>query len=384
MYPSLNYVTAVKPAGNLQVTFDLSQPSAFLPEDLEIPLELRNGIGTGGFRIAGNQASAVTLERFDGFHEGQPNIKQIAIRPFETLRTGWTSLLRGDVDVSTDVPAEAVEFISNDAVQVISFERRYQYLIAFNSAKSPFGSPIVRRALNAAIDREELIKSVLQGRGTSSAGPIWPKYWAYDNALSTFNYDPALAASLLDNAGFRLQPGAGLGARRSRLRFTCLIPANFSIMERVALSIQRQLYNIGVDMDLESVPAEEQDARIREGRFEAVLIDMISGPTPGRAYIFWRSAREFKGLNVFGYENEEAERLFNVLRTSTNDAAVRLATRELQRVFMEDPPALFLAWNERARAVRRDFDIPNEPGRDPLLSLWRWKPISNSQALSTR
>jgi ABC-type oligopeptide transport system substrate-binding subunit len=155
-------------------------------------------------------------------------------------------------------------------------------------------------------------------------------------------------------------------------------------MERVALSIQRQLYNIGVDMDLESVPAEEQDARIREGRFEAVLIDMISGPTPGRAYIFWRSAREFKGLNVFGYENEEDERIFNVLRTSTNDAAVRLATRELQRVFMEDPPALFLAWNERARAVRRDFDIPNEPGRDPLLSLWRWKPISNSQALSTR
>ena len=386
LYPSLNYVTQVQPAGDLQVTLDLSQPSAFLPEDLEIPLELSgSGVGTGAFKIVGNETSAVTLERFDGYHEGVPSLQHVSIRPFATLRTAWTSLLRGEVDMATDVPAEAVEFVGNEAVQVISFERRYQYLIALNSAKAPFTSPIVRRALNAAIDRNALIESVLQGHGTPSSGPLWPKYWAYDTSLPSFGYDPALAVSLLENAGFKLRASSSeAGARRSRLHFTCLLPANFTIMERVALSIQKQLYNIGVDMEFQSVPAEQQDARIRDGKFEAVLVDMISGPTPGRAYIFWRSARQFKGLNVFGYENREAERLFNVLRTSTNDAAVRLSTRELQRVFLNDPPALFLAWNERARAVRRDFDIPKEPGRDPLLTLWRWKPISNTQSLSTR
>ena len=287
--------------------------------------------------------------------------------------------------MATDVPAEAVEFVGNEAVQVVSFERRYQYLIALNSSKAPFTSPIVRRALNAAIDRKTLIESVLQGHGTPSSGPLWPKYWAYDTSLPSFGFDPALAVSLLENAGLKLRASSSAsGIRRSRLHFTCLIPENFTIMERVALSIQKQLYNIGVDMEFQSVPAEQQDARIRDGKFEAVLVDMISGPTPGRAYIFWRSARQFKGLNVFGYENREAERLFNVLRTATNDAAVRLSTRELQRVFLDDPPALFLAWNERARAVRRDFEIPNEPGRDPLLTLWRWKPISNTQAVSTR
>jgi peptide/nickel transport system substrate-binding protein len=365
---------------------DLSQPSAFLPEDLEIPLAFSGaGIGTGPFRIVRNDPEAVTLERFEGYREGEPSIRSVAIRPFQTLRTTWTSLLRGDVDMATDVPAEAVEFVSNDAVKVISFERRYQYLIAFNLAKPPFSSATVRRALNAAIDRQSLIKSVLQGHGTPSSGPLWPKYWAYDAALPSFSYDPALAISLLDNAGLKLRSSSSEGgARRSRLHFTCLIPANFTIMERVALNVQKQLYNVGVDVDFESVPAQEQDARIRDGRFEAVLVDMISGPTPGRAYIFWRSARQFKGLNVFGYEDKQAERLFDVLRTSTNDAAVRPSTRELQRVFVEDPPALFLAWNERARAVRRDFEVPNEGGRDPLLSLWRWKPISNSQVVSTR
>ena len=99
----------------------------------------------------------------------------------------------------------------------------------------------------------------------------------------------------------------------------------------------------------------------------------MSGPYPRRApYIFWGSARNVKGFNFFGYENPEAERLFEVLRTSINEAAVRSATRNLQRVLLDDPPAIFLAWNQRSRAVRRDFRVVQEPDRDPLDSIWRW------------
>jgi len=385
LYPSLNYVTAVKPGGELQVTLDLSQRSAFLPEDLEIPLQLGNEVGTGAFRIVENTPAQITLQGFDKYHEGPPSIAKVTIKPFATLRTAWTSLLRGDVDMASDVPPEAVEFISNDQVQVIPFVRRYQYLIAFNSTRKPFSSPVVRRALNVAVDRNELIRNVLQGRGTPATGPLWPNYWAYDKTVQSFNFDPTLASSLLDAAGLRMVAEKSQPGRRARLRFTCLIPADFSILERIALDVQKQLYNVGVDVQFQVVPVQETDARIRSGQFDAVLLDMISGPTPGRAYIFWRSASKFRGLNFFGYDNPAAERLFDIVRTSTNnDGAVRSATRGLQSVFFQDPPALFLVWNERARALRRDFQVPQEPGRDPLLSLWRWKPISTTQAQSTQ
>ena len=105
------------------------------------------------------------------------------------------------------------------------------------------------------------------------------------------------------------------------------------------------------------------------------MIDMISGPSLGRAYIFWRSGRQFKGLNVFGYENQEAERWFDLLRTSINDGAVRSAMNRLQRALLDDPPALFLAWNDRTLAVRKDFRIVDEPGRDPFYTIWRWTPV---------
>jgi peptide/nickel transport system substrate-binding protein len=222
----------------------------------------------------------------------------------------------------TDVPPDAVEFIRNEEVRVVSFGRRYQYLVALNLRKRPFDSPLVRRALNAAIDRQALIQDALQGHGVPSTGPLWPKHWAYNNALASYRFDPGLAISLLNSAGLRADKQSV--GQQARFRFTCLIPENFSVLERVALEVQKQLYDVGVDMQFEVVPSTEFNTRIREGRFDAMLIDSISGPTVGRSYMFWRSARRFPGgLNFFGYENPEAERLFDVMRTSTNEIAIQ-------------------------------------------------------------
>jgi peptide/nickel transport system substrate-binding protein len=373
-YSSLPDVTNVRPQGERQLVFDLLQPSAFLPEDLELPLTHGSPtVGTGPFRVVTSDQTGVVLERFSGYYLGIPKIARVIVKPFDTLRTAWTSLLRGEVDMVTDVPPDAVEFISNDEVRVVSFGRRYQYLVAFNSRKPPFNSPIVRRALNTAIDRDALIQRALQGHGLASTGPLWPKHWAYNTSIASYRFDPGLAVSLLNSAGIKADKRSG--GPQARFRFTCLIPEDFSVIERVALEVQKQLYNVGVDMQFEVIPIREFGVRVQEGNFDAILIDMISGPTVGRSYLFWRSARHVRGLNTFGYENAEAERLFDVLRTSTNDIAVQSAFTRFQEVLLDDPPALFLAWNERSRAVRRDFQIEQDPGRDPadpVYTIWRW------------
>jgi peptide/nickel transport system substrate-binding protein len=382
LFTSLTDVGGVQPVGDRQLVFELSQPSAFLPDDLELPLSRGSpAVGTGPYRVVKTEPSQVVLERFPNYYLGVPQIRRVVIRPFDTVRTAWTSLLRGDVDMVTNVPPDAVEFISNDQVRVVSFERRYQYLVAFNSRKPPFNLPIVRRALNTAIDRDALIERVFHGHGQPSTGPLWPRNWAYNTSIASYRFDPGLSMSLLNSVG--LTADKATQRSRARFTFTCLIPENFNVIERVALEVQKELYNVGVDMQFEVVPTKEFDTRIRQGRFEAILIDMISGPTAGRSYLFWRSAKHFSGaLNVFGYEDPEAERLFDVLSTSTNEVAVRSAFTRFQQVLLEDPPALFLAWNERSRAIRRAFDIGQDSGRgpaDPVYSIWRWKAAPAAQ-----
>ena len=375
-YSSLSDVTAVRADGASEVVFELSQPSAFLPDDLDMTLPLDNGAGAGPFRLVEDGESEALFESFDRYYQQVPTIKRIQVKTFDTLRTAWSSLLRAEVDMVTDVPAEAVEFIRNSEVDVIQYRRRYQYMLAFNARQAPFNSPAVRRALNLAVNREALIQRALRGYGSEATGPLWPRHWAYDPTISPFTFDTDQAATLLDRAGVPVgTAGASSPVPGARFKFTCLLVGEWSLHERLGLELQKQLYDVGIDMQFEVVNLTEYNARIGAGQFEAVLVDIISGPSFARPYIFWRSAANFRGLNVFGYENPEAERLFERLRASAlNEAATRSAASRLQRVLLEDPPALFLAWSERARVVGPKFRPEIDPDRDPVLSMWRWRP----------
>jgi peptide/nickel transport system substrate-binding protein len=384
LYPFLADIIGVRAESDVDVVVDLSERSAFLPEELELPLSFgAQNVGTGPFRLATRDSEGVVLERFDRYYQGAPKIARVVIRPFDTLRAAWTSLLRGEVDMATDVPHDAVDFLQNSEIQVVSFTRRYQFMVAFNSRRPALAPATVRRALNTAIDREKIITSVLRGAGEPATGPLWPRHWAYDATVQPYVFDPEGSVASLEAAGFKLS-AASSDLAPARLRISCLLPADFSLLERIGLEVQKQLYDVGVDMQFEEVPIQEYDSRIREGRFDAVLVDLISGPTFGRPFIFWRSAQHFQGLNVFGYENAETEKLFQILKASTNEATVRSATYRLQRAMTNDPPALFLVWNERARAVSRRFNVVEEQGRDPLHTIWQWTENTDRQPVSTQ
>jgi peptide/nickel transport system substrate-binding protein len=371
-YPTLADIDTITAPSDLEVLIRLKRPSAMLPEDLSVPLDRGpDSTGTGPYRIV-SQSPEMVLEKFEKYYLGTPIIDRVIVRSFDALRTSWASLLRGELDMVFDVPADTVQFVRNEDVEVVEVPRWYQHQLAFNSHRGPLKSPLVRKALNLAVDRASLLKRVLHGSGEPATGPLYPRYWGYDSTQPQYQHDPIAAGQLLDAAGYPAPRTAAAGAPTARLRFTCLLPKNFAVWERIALEIQRDLFNVGVDMQFKVVPFEEFNQLVGAGQFEAVFLDMISGPTPARPYIWWRSAQKFKGqFNVFGYENLEAERLFETLLRSQNDAAIRSATSRLQRVFHDDPPGIFVAWDTRVRAISRRFDWPKD-GRDPMWTLWKW------------
>ncbi len=367
-YPTLADVRSATADGKLDLVFELAKESPQLPVDLTVLLP----VPAGPFQIAKEEKNTIELTRFDRYYQGVPSIARITIRSFDALRTSWASLLRGELDMVYDVPVDAVDFVRNDDIDIVSVPRWYQHQLIFNAHDARFKSPLVRKALNLAVDRAAIITRVLDEAGAPSSGPIYPTYWAFDTSVPNYAYDPVSAASLLDAAGFRMPATSGVAAPPARLRFTCLLPRDFTIWERIALEVQKDLFNVGVDMQFKVVPLEEFTNLVFSGRFEGAFVNMISGPTPSRSYMWWRSARRFKGLyNVFGYENPHAEDLFEVLMRSSNEAAVRAATSKLQRALYEDPPALYVAWDTRTRAIHRRFVLPKDE-RDPVWALWKW------------
>lgn len=372
--PGLTDIVGVEADGEKTIVITLRHRSSFLLEDLDFAITRvtadKSVVGTGPFKTVSETGSEITLEAHQAYHGGMPRLNRVVVRAYPTLRTAWAAMMREEIDVLYDLSRDAVEFARSSDVALHSYLRHYVYVVAFNSSRPPFDRTPVRRALNAAVDREALIKEVLRGQGVPANGPLWPLHWAYDSTLRGYVYDPSLAGATLDAAGLKLRIKPG--GRRSRFTFTCILPENWLIWERMALNVQKQLYDAGVDMQLQVLSAEEFNRRVSAGDFDAAMIEMISGPFFSRPYRFWRSAGERTAYSAFGYRSEAADRWFDAIRSAPTDAEYRVAAGQLQRALLDDPPALFLAWSRRTRAVSRRFNVPVDLDRDPMPSFPAW------------
>ena len=67
----------------------------------------------------------------------------------------------------------------------------------------------------------------------------------------------------------------------------------------------------------------------------------------------------------------------DAIRQAPDDDAYRAGVADLQRAILDDPPAIFLAWSERARAVSTAFEVPTQQDRDPLTTLRLWRPAGD-------
>lgn len=371
-FPGLTDIVSIKATSPTELVFSLKQHSWWLPEDLSIPLEEGRDVGTGPYQVVDRSDANVTLRRFDAYHGGRPGISEITVKTDSTLRTAWASLLRGEADVVVDLPQDTVELIRNDSVRIIAFPRPYQYVIAFNLRLPKFADARIRRALNMAINRESIVQNVLKGSGAPSTGPIWHRHWAADSSGAAVPFAPRRAEGLLQEAGLKVVPSRDQRLAPARLRLTCLVPEGFIVYEHLALEVQRQLSDVGVDIRFDVQSLETYEQRLAAHDFETVMVDITSGFGLSRSSIFWRSPRRAETRDTFAYENPETESLFEQLRAATNDGTVRSVTHRLQEAFRRNPPAIFLAWNERARTFRGDFEIKSQPGTDPLPRLWEW------------
>ena len=361
--PAYDDVASIEAPAVDELRIALHRPSQFLLESLEAQIQKRSApgstakIGTGAFMP--DDATVGEIRANAGYYLGAPLIGRIKITSYPSIRTAWAELLREKIDMVYEVGVDALESLQTaTTVNVFSYTRHYQYIIVLNSKVHALRSRAVRRALNNAIDRSLLIREAMSGHGLPSSGPIWPKHWAAQGSLAAFRFDPRSAAAAV---------------AEQKIQFTCLVASD---AERVALAVKRQLQAVGVEMVLKEVDLGELNSAAARGDFDGILTSVISGPSIVRPYLWWSS----KGpRNRGGYSNPAVDAALDRVRHALSDDEYRRGIVDFQQAIVADPPAVFLAWEQRARAVSKRFEVPSESGTDPLITLRLWKPAAGAQ-----
>jgi ABC-type transport system substrate-binding protein len=381
-YPSVKSVE-LDPESPDQVVIKLSRPEAFLVTDLAASF-LRHpnnaDIGAGPYKLDPSDPAKLRLLAFDKYYRGRPQLDTVEFANFGEQRASWAAMMRGEIDAVHEIVPNAVDFVQAEgqtAVRAYPFTRPYFIQLVFNTRHPILKNPAVRQALSYAVDRQAIVDHALNKQGTVAEGPIWPFHWAYSTAQKTYTHNTEAATLRLQSAGLKVTSSVK-GRMPSRLHIRCLTVSQNAQYEKIALILQKQLYEIGVDLEIQALPANELTKRLEAGDFETVLIQRTTGRSLAWTYLTFHSSASPSGYST-------ADKILDRLRETTSESEIRAAVGDLQQTFHDDPPAIFIAWPKVARVISARFVVPEENGRDVLRSpdvlssLWQWRPADSTR-----
>jgi len=141
----------------------------------------------------------------------------------------------------------------------------------------------IRRALSYGIDRQRLVRDVLDGYGSPAYSECDGMPWASADAY--VDYDPELAARILEEAGW-LDTGDGVREKDGRkARFTLLYAAGDTVRQALCVAVQQQAAQLGIQIDLHGTSWDEIQTRMHS---DAVLMGW-GAQTPTETYLLYHS-----------------------------------------------------------------------------------------------
>lgn len=268
------------PDGDYSVTVDLNKPFAGFIASLSLPsfamqspsamqefgadevsgsaeapqlseYAMGHPVGTGPYQFEewapGEQ---VTLKAYDDYWGDAGQINEIIFRTIDDPTARRQALESGSIDGYDLVGPADTKALADDGFTMVSRPPFTILYLAFNQAVPELQDPKVREALSYAVDKDALISQVLP-EGTQKAIEFVPEVVnGYNPDVTTFDYDPEKAKSLLAEAGYD---------EANPLKLTFNYPVNVSRPympdpEQIYTVLSSQLSEVGV----ETTPVSEE------------------------------------------------------------------------------------------------------------------------------
>jgi peptide/nickel transport system substrate-binding protein len=295
-----------------QVRFTLKAPSSSFPDALQIGIIPRHlfsttspdsvaadphsgvqALGTGPFKVQSisSDRRIVTLAR-NGYAQPSAHLEKFVFRSFPTLSDAAQAFSTGIVDAVGGIqPAQLGDVNHRSDVHLLraSTFTLAAVLLNVSTATSATLDPLVRHALVEAVNRQRIVAGVLNGEADVAPGPIPPSSWAYASASAKYRYNPADAARLLSLDGWTLPPGQKYRSRAGTTLSVTLDAVDSYPYRDVAAVVADQLRAIGVQVQLETVPAAVLVERYLMGRHYQMLLAAFDIGSDPDEYTLWHS-----------------------------------------------------------------------------------------------
>lgn len=295
----------------------------------------QNTDGSGPYRLAEwKRGERAVLEAKPGYWGGAPKSKKVIIRFMTESADRRMALERGDIDIGENILIDQIPALEkNPDIVVNKYPSQLVEYVYLNCQKKHLDNPLVRQALNYAVDYKGIIDFVLQGNGVQMCGPVPAGMWGHNPDVFQYKRDVDKAKALLKEAG--LAGGLDLTLIYSERRAT---------WEQIATILQSNFADVGVNLKLELMANPTLRDKIDRGDFELCLGAWSPDfADPFMFMNFWFDSNNF-GLpgNRSFYKNEKVDELIRKAALLSDQAERTRIYFEAQDIIMKDAPYIFL------------------------------------------
>lgn len=345
----------------------------------------RAPLGTGPYRVKEwKTGEHILLERVPGYWQGEAKIRQLLFRFVANTTTRINLLKAGEVHLVALLPWDKVREVAQ--VPGVRLNRvlgnGYEH-VTLNQRRVPaFRDVRVRRALAHAVDRDLLVRTILDGQVSVVNGAIQPLSPAYEPDVRRYPYDTAQANRLLEEAGWRRGPD-GLRTRGGTpLAFTLITQAGFAIRENVAQALQQAFRAVGVALRVRLIDGTAISGTWFAGDFDAMLHWWQMPADPELTLFFAGDRTPPAGRNInFVGDSALTALLYASDRTADEGRRMQLL-KEAQRRIAELAPEIVLYNTAKVDAVPaglRGF-TGNPTNAGPFWNVHAWEVAGEAKA----
>jgi peptide/nickel transport system substrate-binding protein len=268
---------------------------------------------------------------------------------------GSADLLQNAVrlDLIDDVAARPRVEVESGPSQILTF-------LLFNNDDKILAKRAVRQAIAMAIDRKGLIAAKFSGRAVLATGLLPPTSPYYEGDVARWDYDPARAKRLLDEAGFPDPDGDGPAPRFSLSYKT----SSDEFRKSVAKVIAEQLRQVGIAVEVRSFEFATFFADIKKGQYQLATMQSAEIGGPDYYFAYFHSSRiptkaDPDANNRWHYRNPRVDELCQAGRDEPDAQKRHQIYAEVQRLVAADVPVAPL-WHEDI-VVLHNRDVSGYP-----------------------
>ena len=349
---ALSGISSVEKSGTGKVVVTLKSPDAELIPFFTsaiIPASVadigKTPVGTGPF-IFGSYTvgqSVVLTKNTKYWQSDLPYLDKVTFKITADMDAAFIELKSGTIDIFPYLTNDKAEQIT-DKYNIVSGGTNMVQIFALNNAVEPFNNPLVREALNYAVDKDTLISQVTDGAGvklSTGMSPAMGDY--YDTSLDdSFSYDVAKAKDLLAQAGYP-----------DGFTTSVTVPSNYVIHVNTAVVLAEQLKAVGITLEIKSVDWATWLSEVYAGRdYDTTVIALTSEYSPRD--VLSRYVTTSDG-NFINFTDETYDEIFAQIISSTDEAQRVKLYHQLLSILVEDSSSVYLQDPANIVAVRKDL-----------------------------